>query len=185
MIMFRADGNPQVASGHIMRCLTLADAFRDMRQSAVFVTADDCFHDAIQKRGYDSIVLHTKFDRMEDELPVLLPLLRKYRPSCFLLDSYYVTPEYMTAIRSEFPLVYIDDLNMFDYPADLIVNYMLYAGKLDYSKNKNHLLGPQYALLRKEFQNVPRRQTSAQINHALLSTGGQIGSMSLSSAYNI
>lgn len=171
-ILFRADGNPQVASGHIMRCLSLADAFRDMGLTALFVTADDCFQDTIQKRGYGSIVLHTKYDRMEDELPVLLPLLKEHGPCCLLLDSYFVTPEYMAAIRPEVPLAYIDDLNMFDYPADLIINYTLYANKFDYPKNKNYLLGPQYALLRKEFQNVPRRRTAAQVKHVLLSTGG-------------
>lgn len=172
MILFRADGNPQLGSGHIMRCLSLADVFRDMGQNAVFVTADDWFLETIQKRGYSSIVLHTKYDRMEDELGALLPLLRENCPRCILLDSYYVTPEYMVAIKSEFPLVYIDDLNMFDYPADLIINYMLYADKLDYPKNKDYLLGPQYALLRKGFQNVPRRRVSAQVSHVLLSTGG-------------
>lgn len=172
MILFRADGNPQLGSGHIMRCLSLADAFRDMGQAVVFVTADDCFQDIIQKRGYSSIVLHTQYDRMGDELSVLLPLLRENSPCCFLLDSYFVTPEYMAAIRSEVPLAYIDDLNMFDYPADLVMNYMLYADQLGYPQNKHYLLGPQYALLRKEFQNVPRRQTAAQVRHVLLSTGG-------------
>lgn len=172
LILFRADGNPQVGSGHIMRCLSLADAFQDMGQTAVFVTADDCFLDTIQKRGYNSIVLHTEYDHMEDELSVWLPLLRENRPCCILLDSYFVTPDYMTAVKREAPLIYIDDQNAFDYPADVVINYTLYGEGLLYPQNKRYLLGPQFALLRREFQNVPRRQISEQVKQVLLSTGG-------------
>lgn len=172
MILFRADGNPQVGSGHIMRCLSLADAFRDMGQAVIFVTADDSFQAIIQKRGYECVVLHTKYDAMEDELSVLIPLLQKLRPSCILLDSYFVTPGYMAAVRNEVPLAYIDDLNAFDYPVDLVVNYTLYGDKLAYPQNKRYLLGPQYAPLRKEFQNVPARRTAEQVRNVLLSTGG-------------
>lgn len=172
MILFRADGNPQVGSGHIMRCLSLADAFRDMGQAVIFATADNSFQDIIRKRGYECVVLHTQYDAMEDELSVLIPLLQKLHPSCILLDSYFVTPGYMAAVRNETPLVYIDDQNAFDYPADLVVNYMLYGGKLNYPQNKQYLLGPKYALLRKEFQNVPRHQLQEHVKNVLLSTGG-------------
>ncbi len=172
MILFRADGNPQVGSGHIMRCLSLADAFQTAGQAVIFVTADDSFQDIIQRRGYECVVLHTKYDAMEGELSVLIPLLQKFCPSCILLDSYFGTPDYMAAIRNEAPLVYIDDLNAFDYPADLVINYMLYADKLAYPRNKRYLLGPKYALLRKEFQNIPKRETAVSVKNVLLSTGG-------------
>lgn len=171
-ILFRADGNPQVGSGHIMRCLSLADGFREIGQNAVFITADDHLEDAIKGRGYECITLHTKYDCMEDELAVLLPFLQVLRPGCILLDSYFATASYMKALREEAPLVYIDDQNSFDYPADLIVNYTLYGDRLAYPQNKRYLMGLQYALLRKEFQNVPKRQAAEQVKHVLLSTGG-------------
>lgn len=172
MILFRADGNPQVGSGHVMRCLSLADAFRDLGIDVLFITADHYFQEVIQRRGYECTVLHTGYNHMEDELPVLLPLLRECRPRCVLLDSYFVTRDYMAAIRHEAPLAYIDDLNSFDYPVDLVINYTLYGRALQYPQNKAYLLGPEYAILRKEFQNVPRRQVSERVEHVLLSTGG-------------
>jgi len=172
MILIRADGNPPIGSGHIMRCLSLADAFRDLGQAVVFVTADDCFQSVIRSRGYECVVLNTEYDHMEDELPRFLSLLQTLRPSCVLLDSYFVTPGYMSVVRREAPLVYIDDLNAFDYPADLVVNYTLYGKKLPYPKNKRYLMGPQYALLRKEFQNIPARRAVEQVRNVLVSTGG-------------
>jgi len=109
---------------------------------------------------------------MEEELPVLLLLLQKFRLRCVILDSYFVTPDYMAEIRKDVPLVYIDDQNAFDYPADLVINYTLYADKLPYPQNKHYLLGPEYALLRREFQNIPRQQASERVKNVLLSTGG-------------
>jgi len=99
MILFHFDGNSQVGSGHIMRCLSLAGGLRKIGQETVFVTADDLFQAVIQKRGYKCIVLHTRYDHMEEELPVLRPLLRKFRPRCVIVDSYFVTPDYMAKIR--------------------------------------------------------------------------------------
>lgn len=44
--------------------------------------------------------------------------------------------------------------------------------KLLYQKNKRYLLGPKYAPLRKEFQNIPARRAVEQVHNVLLSTGG-------------
>lgn len=172
MIFFRADGNPQVGTGHIMRCLSLADGFLEIGQDVAFITADDYLQDVIRERGYECIVLHTEYDHMEDELPELLPVLQDIHPRCVLLDSYYVTWDYMEAIRNEAPLVYIDDLNSFDYPVNLVINYMLNGSMFAYPQNKQYLLGAEYALLRKEFRDVPRRQAKEQVKDILLSTGG-------------
>ena len=75
MIYFRADGNPQIGTGHIMRCLSLADAFRERVIPAAFVTAEPYMRPLIQERGYECTVLGSTYDRMEEELPMLLPLL--------------------------------------------------------------------------------------------------------------
>ena len=52
MFMFRADGNSQIGSGHIMRCLSIADAGRrDAGQDSLFVLAGDEFKEIIEDRG--------------------------------------------------------------------------------------------------------------------------------------
>lgn len=172
IILFRTDGNPQLGSGHIMRCLSLADAFQEKGVCSTFILAESYMQPLVCKRGYECLVLGSAYDHIEEELPVFLPLLAEKRPVCVILDSYFATPGYMTAIKSKIPLVYIDDLNMFDYPADLVINYMLYAGQLDYPKNKYYLLGPQYAPLRKEFQGSPRRTEFGPVRNVLVSAGG-------------
>lgn len=172
MIYFRADGNPQIGTGHIMRCLSLADAFRERGIPAAFVTAEPYMRTLIQERGYECAVLGSTYDRMEEELPMLLPLLEEKRPSCVILDSYFVTPEYMNTLRAKTALVYVDDLNSFDYPADIIVNYNLYGETADYPPNKTYLLGPRYAPLREQFRNLAPRMAQEQVEQILISTGG-------------
>jgi len=172
MILFRTDANPQIGTGHIMRCLSLADAFQERGADCVFVTAEPYMRPLIQERGYECLVLGTEYDHMDGELPAFLPLLEERRPSCLMLDSYFVTAGYMQCVRSAAPVVYIDDLNVFDYPVDIVVNYNLYAERMAYPPNKKYLLGPRYAPLRRQFQGLGARVTKEQVREVLVSTGG-------------
>ena len=172
MILFRADGNPDIGTGHIMRCLSLADALREQDQEITFITAEPYFQRLVETRGYPCTVLGTAYDRMEEELSIFLPIIERERPELVILDSYFVTSQYMEAIRNISRLLYIDDLNAFDYPADAVVNYNIYGPELPYPQNKTYFLGPQYAPLRKEFQGLSQRNTKDRVENVLVSTGG-------------
>ena len=172
MILFRADGNPDIGTGHIMRCLSLADALQEQGWEITFITAEPYFQRLIQTRGSPCTVLGTAYDRMEEELSIFLPIIERERPELVILDSYFVTSQYMEAIRNISRLLYIDDLNAFDYPADAVVNYNIYGPELPYPQNKTYFLGPQYAPLRKEFQGLSQRNTKDRVENVLVSTGG-------------
>ena len=172
MVLIRVDGNHQIGTGHIMRCLSLADALREQGREITFATAELYFQQLIEMRGYSCTVLGTAYDRMEEELPVFLPILERERPELVILDSYFVTPQYMEAVKRTVPLLYTDDLNLFDYPVDIVVNYNIYGPDVPYPQNKMYLLGPQYAPLRKEFQGVSQRNTKDRVENVLVSTGG-------------
>lgn len=66
MFMFRADGNPEIGAGHIMRCLSIADAAAAASSSCVFVTADENFSSMIIGRGHEAVVLNTDYSYMEN-----------------------------------------------------------------------------------------------------------------------
>ena len=172
MICIRADGNQQIGTGHIMRCLSLADALREQGGEITFVTAEPYFQRLIQTRGYPCTVLGAAYDRMEEELSVFLPLLEREQPELVILDSYFVTPEYMKAIKGISKLFYIDDLNAFDYPADAVVNYAVYGPEMPYPQNKKYFLGPRYAPLRRQFQGLGQRIVRDHVEDVLISTGG-------------
>lgn len=172
MVLFRVDGNSQIGTGHIMRCLSLAEAFQERGIRPVFVLAEPDMGSLIRQRGFECRVLGTAYDHMENELPLFLSLLGEDQPSCVILDSYFVTQEYMSAVKAKVPLVYIDDLNAFDYPADVVVNYNLYGEQTTYPPGKTYLLGPQYAPLRKQFQRLAPRTAKERVEQILFSTGG-------------
>lgn len=172
MVLIRADGNLKIGTGHIMRCLSLADAFQEKGVRSTFIIAEPYMQSLIQKRGYECLLLNSAYDHMENELPAFLPILEENQPACVVLDSYFATPDYMRAIQVKAPLIYIDDLNLFDYPADVVVNYNLYGEDIAYPPGKTYFLGPQYAPLRKQFQGLALRAVKEQVHQFLFSTGG-------------
>ena len=67
-IVFRADANPNIGMGHVMRCLSIADAFQSMGKRVLFIVADDSVVNLINSRGFDTYVLKSDYKDMESEL---------------------------------------------------------------------------------------------------------------------
>ncbi len=180
MIFFRADGNKTIGTGHIMRCLSIADAFKKNGEQAIFILADDSLKLLVEERGYETVILGTDYKIMSDELDNMRDLIAKHQPHCLFIDSYFVTKEYLISLKELVKTVYIDDLAAFAYPVDILINYNIYAEDIDYSalyKNENvkfpkMLLGLKYVPLREEFANVERKNISRKCENVLISTGG-------------
>lgn len=180
-IVIRADGNRQIAMGHVMRCLSIGDELRERRADVIFVTAGDETGELIRTRGYEDHVLHSDFAQMEQELPVLLDFLKEYRPDLILTDSYYVTDAYMEALHRICRTAYIDDLGQPVYPVDLLINYNIYGSELPYEKYyaekgiplpEGILTGCRYAPLRAEFRQGRRSRIQKRVTDVLITTGG-------------
>lgn len=134
MFIFRADGNPEIGVGHIMRCLSIADAAAAEFVPCMFVTADGNFSATIIERGHEAVILDTNYSYMEGELEKgqLQNIIRKYRPTALIVDSYFVTCRYLLVLKKlckeiNCRLVYIDDVMAFPYPADCLINYNIYG----------------------------------------------------------
>ena len=175
MLYIRADMNKQIATGHIMRCLSIADAFRTIGESVIFMLADEQAVDLLKQRGYDAVVLHTEWNHMEEELPVLKQVIDQYSMDQLLIDSYQVTETYLAALSGWVKTTYIDDLNMFEYPVDAIICYANYWKKFGYQinkKEKKYYLGTQYVPLRQAFWNCEKKIISETADKLLILTGG-------------
>ena len=167
MILFRADANSSIGMGHVMRCLSIADAFPSHptilprgKKDIKFVLADDGVAELIKDRGYEPIVLHTDYSDMDSEIPVWEELADSIDADLLIVVSYYVTPSYLTWLKENIGTVaYIDDVLSFPYPVDVLVDYNAYANELSYQtlyegceKKPEFLLGVEYAPLRSMFQ---------------------------------
>lgn len=171
VIFIRADANSEIASGHIMRCLTIAGALRRRHHHVTFLVSDEDSASALTLRGESSFVcLNSNYRNLEEELSRLLPLLKEQRPDVFLLDSYFASASYMQVVRKLCKLVYLDDLQSFPYPADLIINYDLSANAAMYGHTPS-LTGGSYTPLREQFAHTSY-QVREQVSSILISTGG-------------
>ena len=63
-IYIRVDMNPIIATGHVMRCLSIADEITRLGGKAVFITADEYPIEVIQGRGYETLVLNNDWRKM-------------------------------------------------------------------------------------------------------------------------
>ena len=161
MIGFRVDANEKIASGHVMRCLAIADALISLQEDVLFFVSDRAAMKMISARGHRVECLNSDWQEPESELPILLRMLRRFRLDMLLIDSYQVTSLYLEAVRAIVKVAYLDDLNAFDYPVDLVINYSIYADKIGYPAGKVYLLGPAYAPLRKQFFSLQNKLSSA------------------------
>ena len=56
-IFFRADANKNIGQGHVMRCLSVADAFAVKGAECSFICAKDSYTETIEQRGYPVVRL--------------------------------------------------------------------------------------------------------------------------------
>lgn len=174
MVVIRTDANSKIGMGHVMRCLSVADALLKRGEEVLFVTADDTPVPLLTKKGVPYRVLHTDYADMEAELPGLLCILQELtqraelpeevlsrmssqrKDIAILVDSYYVTEKYLAALKKRITTIYMDDIYAFSYPVDMLINYNIYGEEMGYEKDAAFadtklLLGTEYVPLREEF----------------------------------
>lgn len=174
MIWIRADGGKEIGTGHIMRCLSVADALRQRGEAVCFLTADDSATALVERAGHDHRVLNSDFKHPEGELDALPALLSEDKEGVFLADSYFVTDLYLSRVREYMPVCYMDDMGISGLTADMLINYNIFADASIYGKSEEgteYLLGTLYAPLRREFCEVPY-QVRDQVRRVLITTGG-------------
>lgn len=173
-IYFRTDGNEEIATGHIMRCLSIARACLALHADVSFIVSDEMSEAILKERfvypdEFSIQCLHSKYNDMEAELPILTPILSD---DCLLfIDSYFVTETYLNRLHKLCKIAYLDDILAFDYPVDLIINYDVSEEPACYRKASMKLLGAAYTPLREQFQNVSY-EVRPEVQNIFISTGG-------------
>lgn len=188
MLYIRADGNTEIGMGHVMRCLSVAEAAadRDSLHPPVFITADAGCRAMIEDRGFRVIVLNTDFRDMMSELPRLEDILRREQNiagTVLLVDSYQAHSAYYSALKKMEAGKYVrvacfEDMGK-TYPADLLINYNIYAPDLEQNYRgpgvenpKRVLLGARYMPLRKAFQKPAEYVVKDKVTDVIITTGG-------------
>lgn len=175
MLYIRTDGNAKIGTGHIMRCLSIADAYKKQGGEVAFICADKTMLPLIADRGYSIYSLGSEWNRLESELNELTAMIASENIKELLIDSYFVTEKYLKELKELTTVIYIDDLDAFNYPCDMLINYNCYANDLNYPKkypNTKLILGCEYVPLREEFKRTSYRSTKKEVQSILITMGG-------------
>jgi UDP-2,4-diacetamido-2,4,6-trideoxy-beta-L-altropyranose hydrolase len=154
LLVVRADATPAMGLGHAMRCLALAQAYRDAGGEVVFAMADPPAPFAARLEAED-IALRPADAAVIDA-------------GWIVLDGYHFDAAYERELRAAARLLVLDDHDA-DHDADLIVRQ-----GLDARAGERVLAGPRYALLRREFRQWAGgdRAVSERVRRVLVTLGG-------------
>ena len=180
MIYIRTDGNEDIATGHLMRCLSIARALIRRNAQPVFMLSDMTSIRLLQKmmtpqehalRCFPIIHMQTDYREPEKELPIMENIFSTRKNAALLVDSYFVTPKYLAALKRLCRVAYIDDLQAFDYPVSLIINYDILVDNTFYKNSERLLTGVSYTPLRAQFSGSTYHPWDT-VKDLFISTGG-------------
>jgi len=179
-LIIRADAGAQLGTGHVMRCLALAQAWQDAGGRAIFVTAMEA--PGLQRRlnleGLEVLPLAAPPGSADDAIQTR-NLAQKREASWIVVDGYHFGANYRRILKgSGLGLLLVDDHGYADhYDADMILNQNIHAHEGLYVNREPYarlLLGTRYVLLRREFLKWRdwKRRVSEAARNVLITLGG-------------
>lgn len=179
-LLIRADGGPQIGTGHLMRCLALAQHWLRVRGPVTFVLAADvpAFAARAQSEGCELQLIEVEPGNAADA-DATLAAARRLGAEWIACDGYHFGADYQRRLKSGgCKLLFVDDYGHgAEYCADLVLNQNLYAEPSRYQQRgpgTELLLGSQFALLRREFVAAERspRMVAPVAKRLLITLGG-------------
>jgi UDP-2,4-diacetamido-2,4,6-trideoxy-beta-L-altropyranose hydrolase len=177
-VAIRTDASLQIGSGHVMRCLTLADALKARGAECHFISRKHPGHllEIIRQRGHAVTALPAgkpASARADDSVQQpahaawlgcdwstdarrTCAILARLQPDWLVVDHYALDQRWEEAVALHFrKLLVIDDLADRPHRCDLLLDQNLGRQPEHYAQwvpaNCQVLTDPQYALLRPEF----------------------------------
>ena len=183
LIAFRCDASNTIGTGHVMRCLTLADALKQKGATCLFVcrAAKGNIIEHIKAQGFAVHPLPENVNVEQDwQQTVAFLKTLKHPPYWLVVDHYHLDATWEGHLRPYVNhILVIDDMANRPHMCDVLLDQNMvpdmshrYTGLL---KGKSiELLGPKYALLRPEFVEARKQVTKRTFppKHVLVNFGG-------------
>ncbi len=174
-ILFRADAGVDIGSGHLMRCLGLAQYLRDEGVSCSLLTTAAKEPAVVRWREEEINVQEHQAERgsLEDAAATLAATTAT-GAQWIVADGYEFGLDWQRAVREGKPkLLCFDDVGGASFAADLVVNQNPGAQDLSYDMESGGrvLAGADYVVLRREFRHL-KPEASSGPPHLLVTFGG-------------
>lgn len=158
LLLIRADASAQIGTGHVMRCLALAQAWQDAGGRTCFVLANPAPSLESRLQAEDMAIRHlVGIDAgTAEDAEATAVIAHEKKADWIVIDGYHFGAEYQKQLKKAgFRLLFIDDYGHADhYYADIVLNQNIYAQADLYPSREPYtrlLLGIEYVLLRREF----------------------------------
>lgn len=201
-IVFRCDASLRIGTGHVMRCLTLANALSQQGSECYFICREHTGHllDMIQQRGHqtyslpieggsqhqykeESKLAHAEWlgSTQQKDAELCRDFLQVLQPDWLIVDHYALDMYWGKILRPYCnKLMVIDDLADRHHDCDILLDQTFGRDPQDYlqwvSKDCQLLCGTRYALLRPEFaqwrEYSLKRREKGQLKQLLINLGG-------------
>jgi len=202
-IIIRADASTRIGSGHVMRCLTLAEELSDAGAEVSFISRGHPgnLNELIREKGFccqelpkapdvepnEQRVQDTRFEyaslmgvSQQQDAQETIESIGTTRADWLIVDHYGIDEDWETRLRPyAAKIMVIDDLADRRHDCDLLLDQNFFiAGEKRYdelvSPACTKLLGPKYALLRREFREAKKnlRERSGEVKRVLVFLGG-------------
>ncbi|MFG0720633.1 UDP-2,4-diacetamido-2,4,6-trideoxy-beta-L-altropyranose hydrolase [Pseudomonas sp. GLN_6] len=193
---FRVDSSLQIGSGHVMRCLTLANALRDNGHDCFFICREHVgnLNEIVIDQGFylqelplgnshDEDLPHAQWlgaSQLEDAV-ACIPSLVEWKPDWLIVDHYALDIRWELAVRRHFGmLMVLDDLSDRNHACDVLLDQNFGRTHKDYAglvpAHCRIFTGSSYVLLRPQFCSVREeslaRRAKNNVRKLLIQTGG-------------
>ena len=180
VLLIRADADAAIGTGHLMRCLALAEGWRERGGSVVLARkhSSEWLDHRYAEVGATVHSIEGEVGDADDQAETA-SLAEEVGASWVLLDGYRFGADFQRALQERgLACAFIDDYGHADaYCAEIVVNQNVYADASFYanrSETTRLLLGTRYVLLRKAFRVLAGMERSAESvpNRVLVTLGG-------------
>jgi UDP-2,4-diacetamido-2,4,6-trideoxy-beta-L-altropyranose hydrolase len=177
-ILFRTDAFLPLGTGHVLRCLALAQACTDAGWKVTFaMSATSLLRERITQEGMlaRSVIANPGSDADAQETSVIA---QECKATWIVVDGYHFGSAYQRLLKKAgHSVLFFDDYGHgMPYTADILLNPNTGADPALYDNRdafSRLLLGERYALLRREFrQHAAKKRAFPECAHRLLVTFG-------------
>lgn len=179
-LLVRADGSVAIGTGHVMRCLALAQAWQDAGGTVVFAMVQPlpALVERLRAESITVVRMSVEPGGAEDAAQSA-ELAKKHLATWVVVDGYQFNPDFQRSLKNAgLKVLFIDDNGEGgSYCSDIVLNQNVYASEESYLRRESYtvlLLGSRFAMLRREFARWRgwKRQISPLGNRVLVSMGG-------------
>ncbi|MBW4080593.1 UDP-2,4-diacetamido-2,4,6-trideoxy-beta-L-altropyranose hydrolase [Paenibacillus sp. S150] len=190
-IIFRVDSSYEMGTGHVMRCLTLANELEKEKAKVSFICRDlpGNLINYITDKGYPVFLLPFQTDRTNaswlqvdwqtDAMETAQILIKSPPVDCLIIDHYGIDQRWETFIEENVKkIVVIDDLANRPHRCSIVLDQNCSDAEDRYKdlvpKNCVKLVGTRYAIFRPEFRLAKKQlaDRDGRINRILVFFGG-------------